>query len=133
ERHRTAGGPLAGAGYRFADGLDRPAKGVNDGRGFMFVSHRGEVMPSGFLPLSAGNVRRRSPVKIYREAPLFRQLRDPRALKGKCGRCEFREVCGGSRARAYALTGDHLAADPTCPYQPKAGAWAPPPPIRATR
>ncbi|MCL4286530.1 MAG: TIGR04053 family radical SAM/SPASM domain-containing protein, partial [Thermoleophilia bacterium] len=101
---------LAGAGYRFADGLNRPAKGVNDGRGFMFISHRGDVMPSGFLPLVAGNVRRRSPVEIYRDSPLFRQLRDPAQLKGKCGRCEFREVCGGSRARAYALTGDPLAA-----------------------
>jgi len=111
-------GVLAGAGYRFADGLNRPAKGVNDGRGFMFISHRGEVMPSGFLPLVAGNVRRQSPVEIYRDSPLFRQLRDPARLKGKCGRCEFREVCGGSRARAYALTGDPLAADPTCPYEP---------------
>lgn len=111
-------GVLAGAGYRFSDGLNRPAKGVNDGRGFMFISHRGEVMPSGFLPLVAGNVRRRSPVEIYRDSPLFRQLRDPARLKGKCGRCELREVCGGSRARAYALTGDPLAADPTCPYEP---------------
>jgi radical SAM protein len=109
---------VAGAGYRFADGLNRPGKGVNDGRGFMFVSHRGDVMPSGFLPLVAGNVRRRSAVAIYRDSPLFRRLRDPGRLTGKCGRCEFREVCGGSRARAYALTGDALAADPTCPYEP---------------
>ena len=112
------GGELAGAGFRFADGLRRPAKGVNDGRGFMFVSHRGDVTPSGFLPLSAGNVRRDSAVRLYREAPLFRQLRDPGALRGKCGRCEYREVCGGSRARAHAVTGDHLAADPSCPYEP---------------
>jgi radical SAM protein with 4Fe4S-binding SPASM domain len=126
ERARKAAGarggarrePLAGAGYRFADGLNRPGKGVNDGRGFMFVSHRGDVMPSGFLPLVAGNVRRRSAVEIYRDSPLFRRLRDPGRLTGKCGRCEFREVCGGSRARAYALTGDPLAADPTCPYEP---------------
>lgn len=110
----------AGAGYRFADGLDRPGmgKGVNDGRGFMFISHIGEVMPSGFLPLSAGNVRDRDPVTLYRDSPLFRRLRDPNALAGKCGRCEFREVCGGSRARAFAVTGDHLASDPSCPYQP---------------
>lgn len=108
----------AGAGFRFADGLGRPAKGVNDGRGFMFISHRGEVMPSGFLPLAAGNVRRQSPVEIYRRAPLFRRLRDPEALKGKCGRCEFRELCGGSRARAHAVTGDPLAADLSCPYEP---------------
>lgn len=115
---RAPGGELAGAGYRFADGLRRPAKGVNDGRGFMFVSHRGEVMPSGFLPLPAGSVRGESAVRLYREAPLFRELRDPGALGGKCGRCEYREVCGGSRARAHAVTGDHLAADPSCPYEP---------------
>lgn len=116
---RSPEGELAGAGYRFADGLRRPAKGVNDGRGFMFVSHRGAVMPSGFLPLAAGNVRRRSAVGIYRDAPLFRRLRDPAALRGKCGRCEYREVCGGSRARAFAVTGDPLASDPSCPYRPR--------------
>lgn len=121
---RSGGGELSGAGYRFADGLRRPAKGVNDGRGFMFVSRLGEVMPSGFLPLSAGNVRSDSAVRIYREAPLFRELRDPDALGGKCGSCEFREVCGGSRARAYAVSGDHLAEDPSCPYVPN-GATQP--------
>jgi AdoMet-dependent heme synthase len=115
---QRSAGPPSGAGFRFADGLHRPTKGVNDGRGFMFVSHRGEVMPSGFLPISAGNVRRRSAVDIYRTSPLFRQLRDPDALRGKCGHCGFREVCGGSRARAYAVTGDHLAADPSCPFRP---------------
>ena len=111
---------VAGAGFRFADGLDRPgpAKGVNDGRGFMFVSHLGDVMPSGFLPLAAGNVRWDDPVWVYRQSPLFRELRDQEALKGKCGHCEFREVCGGSRARAFAVTGDHLASDLSCPYLP---------------
>jgi radical SAM protein len=111
---------VAGAGYRYQDGLDRPAKGVNDGKGFCFISHLGDVCPSGFLPLAAGNVRRQSVVEIYRHAPLFRSLRDPTALKGRCGRCEFREVCGGSRARAYALSGDYLAEDPSCAYQPAA-------------
>lgn len=110
----------AGAGYRFGDGLNRPVRGVNDGRGFMFVSHRGGITPSGFLPLAAGNVRRTDPVEVYRDAPLFRNLRDPTLLKGKCGVCEFREVCGGSRARAYAVTGDTLAPDPSCPYVPAA-------------
>ena len=109
---------LAGAGYRYRDGLHRPVKGVNDGKGFCFISHLGDVCPSDFLPLSAGNVRQQSVVDIYRSSPLFRSLRDPGALKGRCGRCEFRELCGGSRARAYALTGDHLAADPSCVYQP---------------
>lgn len=117
---RGGAGRERGAGFRFADGLNRPGhgKGVNDGRGFMFVSHTGEVMPSGFLPLSAGEVRSEDPVAIYRHSPLFRQLRDPRLLRGKCGRCEFKAVCGGSRARAYAVTGDYLAADPSCPYRP---------------
>lgn len=116
------GGRLPGAGYRFADGLDRPVRGINDGRGFMFISHRGEVMPSGFLPISAGNVRERDPVEIYRDSRLFRELRDPDLLKGKCGVCEFRAVCGGSRARALAMTGDYLASDPTCAYRPGTSA-----------
>lgn len=109
---------LAGAGYRYEDGLDRPAQGVNDGRGFCFISHTGDVCPSGFLPLAGGNVREQSVVDIYRRSPLFRDLRDPSRLKGRCGRCEFREVCGGSRARAHAVTGDYLAADPSCVYDP---------------
>ncbi len=111
---------LAGAGYRYQDGLDRPAKGVNDGNGFCFISHTGDVCPSGFLPLGAGNVRGRSVVEIYRDSPLFRALRDSSSLKGKCGRCEFKDVCGGSRARAYAITDDYLAEDPSCVYQPGA-------------
>lgn len=112
---------LAGAGYRYEDGLDRPARGVNDGRGFCFVSHTGDVCPSGFLPLAAGNVRQQSVVNIYHYAPLFRNLRDPERLKGRCGRCEFRHVCGGSRARAYAVTGDYLAPDPSCVHEPGEG------------
>ena len=112
------GGTLPGAGYHFADGLDRPVRGINDGRGFMCVSHVGAAMPSGFLPVRAGNARERDQVQIHRRAPLFRNLRDPSKLKGKCGRCEYRDVCGGSRARAYAVTGDVLASDPSCPYDP---------------
>ena len=110
---------LAGAGYRYADGLGRPSKGVNDGNGFCFISHTGDVCPSGFLPLSAGNVREQSLVDIYRNAPLFRRLRDTNELKGKCGSCDFRDVCGGSRARAYAINNDPLAEDPSCVYQPE--------------
>ena len=109
---------VAGAGYRYQDGLDRPAQGVNDGKGFCFVSHTGDVCPSGFLPLAAGNVRQQTVSDIYRHAPLFTDLRQPDKLKGRCGRCRFRQVCGGSRARAYALTGDYLAADPSCVYVP---------------
>jgi radical SAM protein with 4Fe4S-binding SPASM domain len=92
--------------------------GVNDGKGFIFVSHRGDVYPSGFLPLFAGNVRQEPLSDIYRNAPLLQALRDPDCLKGKCFECEYRNVCGGSRARAFAVTGDPFAADPLCCYQP---------------
>ncbi|HLI61793.1 MAG TPA: TIGR04053 family radical SAM/SPASM domain-containing protein [Terriglobales bacterium] len=101
------------------DGIGRAPRGINDGKGFVFISHLGEVFPSGFLPLSAGNVRRQSLTELYRHSPLFVALRDTSNLKGKCGVCEFREVCGGSRARAYALTGDPFAEEPCCVWQPK--------------
>jgi radical SAM protein len=93
-------------------------RGVNDGKGFMFVSHTGDVFPSGFLPLSAGNVLWEPLAEIYQNSPLFRALRDSSQLKGKCGRCEFNEVCGGSRARAYAMMHDPLAEEPCCAYVP---------------
>ena len=120
QRARAEGGEgrVAGAGYRFEDGLDRPMIGINDGSGFAFISHTGDVCPSGFLPLTGGNVRERSFAEIYRNSSLFRELRDPGLLKGKCGECDFRTVCGGSRARAYGVTGDYLAADPSCTYEP---------------
>jgi radical SAM protein len=92
--------------------------GIRDGNGIMFVSHTGDVYPSGFLPLAAGNVRTTSLVELYRASPLFVRLRDTAALDGKCGRCEFADLCGGSRARAYAATGDSMASDPLCPYEP---------------
>ncbi len=92
--------------------------GIRDGNGIVFVSHRGEVYPSGFLPLSAGNIRTTNLVDIYRHSPLLTALRDPEQLQGKCGDCPFRTLCGGSRARAYAATGDPLASDPLCVYQP---------------
>jgi radical SAM protein with 4Fe4S-binding SPASM domain len=120
----NGGSPLAGAGYRYEDGLNRPVQGVNDGKGFCFISHVGDVCPSGFLPLPAGNVRERSVVDIYRNSTLFQELRDPALLKGKCGACPFREVCGGSRARAYAVSGDYLASDPSCLYEPAAATGA---------
>lgn len=94
------------------------AAGVNEGRGFLFVSHTGEIYPSGFLPISAGNVRKNSLIDVYRNSALFRDLRDTSKLKGKCGDCEFKEVCSGSRARAYAMTGDYLAEEPFCSYIP---------------
>lgn len=100
------------------DGIARAPRGLNDGKGFVFVSHVGEVFPSGFLPMAAGNIRKQRLADLYRDSPLFRALRDTSQLKGKCGVCEFKEICGGSRARAYALTGDAMAEEPCCVYQP---------------
>jgi hypothetical protein len=94
---------------------------VTDGNGFVFIDHRGEICPSGFLPIPVANARERDLVAVYREDPLFRALRDPMRLGGRCGRCEYRERCGGSRGRAYAATGDPLAEDPGCAYEPAAG------------
>ncbi|MDH5759898.1 MAG: TIGR04053 family radical SAM/SPASM domain-containing protein [Gemmatimonadota bacterium] len=99
------------------DGIGR-ARSVNDGDGFLFVSHVGEIFPSGFLPRSAGNVRTDDLVETYRTAPLFVQLRDKSLLKGKCSVCEYLNVCGGSRARAFAVTGDPLESEPFCAYVP---------------
>jgi AdoMet-dependent heme synthase len=93
---------------------------INDGKGFVFVSHTGEVCPSGFLPVSAGNVRVDSLTDIYRNSPVLTSLRDTSNLQGKCGACEFKEICGGSRARAYAITGNMFAEDPCCSYIPAA-------------
>ena len=101
------------------DGIARAPRGLNDAKGFVFISHIGEVFPSGFLPQSAGNIRREPLADIYRHSPLFQKLRDTSQLKGKCGDCEFKEICGGSRARAFALTGDVLQEEPCCVYQPK--------------
>jgi radical SAM protein with 4Fe4S-binding SPASM domain len=95
---------------------------LNDGKGFIFISHLGEVFPSGFLPMSAGNVRRQTLAEIYQHSPLFVSLRDTSRLQGKCGVCEFRNVCGGSRARAFALMGDPFAEEPCCVYEPKVPA-----------
>lgn len=95
---------------------------IKEGRGFAFIDHVGNVTPSGYLPLAAGNVRNQPFTQIYREAPLFRALRDTGQLRGRCGRCAYREVCGGSRARAYATSGDVLGEDPSCPFEPIAGA-----------
>jgi len=93
--------------------------GVSDGKGFVFVSHTGEIFPSGFLPVSGGNVLCDSLVDVYRNSSLFRILRDPNKREGKCGQCEYIKICGGSRSRAYALTGNYLAEDPRCIYQPQ--------------
>ncbi|WP_231689564.1 TIGR04053 family radical SAM/SPASM domain-containing protein [Bacillus sp. FJAT-27245] len=102
------------------DGLGRAPMGVNDGNGFVFISHIGDVYPSGLLPIKAGNVRETPLAEIYRESPIFKSLRNPDEYKGKCGVCEFRHVCGGSRSRAFAMTGDYLESEPFCVYIPKA-------------
>nr|WP_079510287.1 TIGR04053 family radical SAM/SPASM domain-containing protein [Mesobacillus jeotgali] len=102
------------------DGLKRAPKGVNDGNGFVFISHTGDVMPSGLLPLIGGNVRDRPLAEIYRNSPIFKDLRNPDQYKGKCGVCEFRYVCGGSRSRTYAVTGDYMSSEPFCVYVPEA-------------
>ncbi|WP_164669484.1 TIGR04053 family radical SAM/SPASM domain-containing protein [Virgibacillus doumboii] len=101
------------------DGLGRAPKGVNDGNGFVFISHTGDVLPSGLLPIKAGNVRQTPLAEIYRESEVFQNLRDPDKYKGKCGVCEFRHVCGGSRSRAYNVTGDYMESEPYCVYIPK--------------
>jgi radical SAM protein with 4Fe4S-binding SPASM domain len=98
---------------------------TNDGKGICFFSHTGDIYPSGFLPLVCGNVRRDSLVETYQAHEVFLTLRDSRLLKGKCGLCPFNQLCGGCRARAFALTGDYLAADPTCAYVPPQAAEGP--------
>lgn len=115
-----AGAPKADAQARTQTWATRR---VNDGKGFMFISHVGNVYPSGFLPIHAGNVREQPLADIYRNAPIFKALRDTSKLEGKCGACEYKEICGGSRARAYAVTGDPLAQEPCCIYQPR--NWKP--------
>lgn len=102
------------------DGLKRAPKGVNDGNGFIFISHVGDVLPSGLLPIKVGNVREKPLKEIYRESPVLKELRNPDLYKGKCGVCEYRYVCGGSRSRTYAVTGDYLESEPYCIYIPEA-------------
>ncbi len=111
-------GAVRGLGFAGDAAVGRAPKAVNAGNGFCFVSHTGDVCPSGFLPVVAGNVRERSIVDMYRDHPLFRDLRDPDRLTGRCGGCRYRALCGGSRSRAFAASGDPFGDDPAC-------AWAP--------
>lgn len=101
-----------------ADRIRRTPMHVNAGDGFVFISLLGDVFPSGYLPVSAGNVRQMHLKDIYHDSPLFKSLRNKQELKGRCGVCEFNRICGGSRSRAYAITGDILAEEPFCAYQP---------------
>lgn len=95
----------------------RAPLGVTDGRGIMFVSQNGEIYPAGFLPIVCGRFPNDSPVEVYRSHPVFRALQNPDNYHGICGVCEYRHVCGGSRARAYAVTGDYLGPEPDCCYE----------------
>ena len=92
---------------------------IRDGHGIVFVSNLGDIYPSGFLPLRCGNVRKDSLVDVYRNSGTFRGLHSPNEFHGKCGICEYRHICGGSRARAFAMTGDPLAPEPDCAYVPQ--------------
>jgi radical SAM protein len=92
---------------------------IRDGHGIVFVSNRGEIYPSGFLPLLSGSVRTDSLAHVYRYSKIFHALHTPSKFHGKCGTCDYSHVCGGSRARAFAHTGDALGSDPFCPYQPQ--------------
>jgi len=123
---RLAASPGARRGGGAGPGsVGRAPRAVTDGNGFVFIDHVGNICPSGFLPLPAGNVRTDDLIEIYRHDPLFRALRDPSRLGGRCGVCEYRDRCGGSRARAYAATGDPLGEDPGCVWQPGAATAAP--------
>lgn len=97
---------------------NRSAK-TRDGNGIVFVNYKGDVSPSGFLPVVEGNVRETPLTEIYRDSPLFRSLRSAEAFGGRCGRCGYRDICGGSRSRAFAAWGDSLGEDPACVYQPE--------------
>lgn len=99
-------------------GLDAVTRGCLGGVGFCFVSHRGVVQPCGFLQLECGDVTRQSFADVWRHSEQFLKLRDYDALAGKCGACEYRKVCGGCRARAFEATGDYMAEEPLCSYQP---------------
>src|SRR5215467_1900325 len=91
---------------------------IRDGHGIVFISHLGEIFPSGFLPLRCGSVRTQSLADVYRDSEIFRALHSPDRFHGKCGMCEYSHICGGSRARAFAHTGDALGSDPFCPHEP---------------
>jgi radical SAM protein with 4Fe4S-binding SPASM domain len=116
ERMRAEG--MTGAQIR-QTGATR-SYGIRDGHGVLLISNTGDICPAGFLPLAVGNVREDRIVDIYRNSPLFRQLHDPTQFEGRCGGCDYRTLCGGSRARAFAATGNPLASDPFCPYDPHA-------------
>jgi radical SAM protein len=99
-----------------------PGFGIRDGHGIVFVSHTGEICPAGFPPLVVGNVRQDRIADVYRNAPVFKSLHDPITFEGRCGRCQYHMLCGGSRARAFEATGNALASDPFCTHEPRVSA-----------
>jgi radical SAM protein with 4Fe4S-binding SPASM domain len=103
------GGPRRDASPKIAE--------TRDGKGVIFVAYNGDIYPSGFAPYKLGNVRERNIVDIYRNHSVLKMIRDGR-FRGRCGYCEFRDLCGGSRARAYVFSGDILGEDPACNYSP---------------
>lgn len=115
------GGPPNGAPAGHGGSAHHGA-GIRDGNGILFISNVGDICPSGFLEVAVGNVRTDDIVSVYRSAPLFRELREPDHFGGRCGQCEYRFSCGGSRARAFSASGDPMAEDPLCPHEPAAGA-----------
>lgn len=117
--HSIGGSPRGGRPVRHAGGMESITRGCLAGSGFFFVSHTGIVQGCGYLEVPAGNIRQQPLAEIWRTSPLFTELRDFSRLKGKCGRCEYRDVCGGCRARAYGATGDYLAEEPYCIHQPR--------------
>jgi radical SAM protein with 4Fe4S-binding SPASM domain len=112
---RRAGVPLAPLATH---GMHAMTKGCLAGSGVCFISHLGEVYPCGYLPVSAGNLREESFRDIWEHAEIFESLRETGNLEGKCGVCEFQNVCSGCRARAFGVTGNYLAEEPSCIYQP---------------
>ena len=117
---RRAGGHQGGNGHPGGSlAMNAMTKGCLAGTGVVFVSHRGEIFPCGYLPVEAGNIRRQPLGSIWQEAPLFAEMRDPDLLGGKCGICEFKRVCSGCRARAYGMTTDYLGEEPFCTYEPR--------------
>jgi radical SAM protein with 4Fe4S-binding SPASM domain len=100
--------------------MNAMTRGCLAGTGFCFISHTGRVQGCGYLDIEAGDIRRQSFAEVWQNSPLFNELRDLSLLKGKCGVCEFKKLCGGCRARAYESTGDYLAAEPYCVYEPAA-------------
>jgi radical SAM protein with 4Fe4S-binding SPASM domain len=115
----NGGHPGGHPGGKHPEGMSAVTKGCLAGTGVCFISHEGEVFPCGYLPALAGDLRKQSFAEIWTKSEVFGTLRDNDKLTGKCGCCEFRNVCMGCRARAFAATGDYMAAEPFCVYEPK--------------